>query len=172
MRILGIDPGTATTGFGVIETNGDGQYILEDFGWIKTSKDDTHELRLMQIYDQMSTLVKKTDPDVVAMEKLFFASNAKTAIAVGQSMGVIMLAVTQAGKSMFHYSPVQVKLVVGGSGRADKIEMKKMVRGLLKFRSPNHKKTFFDDVCDALAIAICHARKTSEQPGLPAGRQV
>lgn len=162
MKILGIDPGTATTGFGVIETNGDGVYVLIDFGWIKTSKDDAHELRLRQIYEQMVEVVKKHQPDEVAMEKLFFASNAKTAISVGQSMGVIMLAVNQSGRAMTHYSPVQVKLVVGGSGRADKIQMKKTVRSMLKFRSPNHKKTFFDDVCDALAIAICHARKTKE----------
>lgn len=166
MRILGIDPGTATTGYGVIETNGDGKYKLIDFGWIKTSKDDMHEKRLMQIYEGMCKIVKKYNPDEVAMEKLFFASNVKTAIAVGQAMGVLMLAITQEKKPMYHYSPVQVKLVVGGSGRADKIVMKKMVRGILKFRSPNKKKTFFDDVCDALAIAICHSRKTAEVVGL------
>jgi crossover junction endodeoxyribonuclease RuvC len=162
MRILGIDPGTATTGYGVIETNGNGIYTLIDFGWVKTSNVDAHEQRLMQIYNQIQEVVKKHNPDEVAMEKLFFATNAKTAIAVGQSMGVIMLAVTQAGKPMYHYSPVQIKLVVGGSGRADKIQMKKTVRAMLKFRSPNHKKTFFDDVCDALAVAICHTRKTQE----------
>lgn len=160
MIILGIDPGTATTGYGVIETSAKGLYRLLDFGWIKTSKDDAHEQRLSQIYDRMSEVVRKSQPDVVAMEKLFFATNAKTAIAVGQSMGVIMLAVTQTGRSMFHYTPMQVKLVVGGSGRADKEVMKKTVRSLLKFRSPIHKKTHFDDVCDALAVAICHARKS------------
>jgi len=162
VKILGIDPGTATTGWGVIDTTGDGVYDLVDFGWIKTSNVDSHEVRLTQIYNQMTAVVKKQDPDVVAMEKLFFATNVKTAIAVGQSMGVIMLAVTQHGKTMFHYTPMQVKLVVAGSGRADKILMKSTVRKLLKFRSPNHKKTFFDDVCDALAVAISHARKTAE----------
>lgn len=162
MKILGIDPGTATTGWGLIETTGNGIYDLLDFGWIKTSNVDTHEVRLTQIYKQMDEVVKKLKPDQVAMEKLFFATNVKTAIAVGQSMGVIMLAVTQAGHGMTHYTPMQVKLVVAGSGRADKILMKSTVRKLLKFRSPNHKKTFFDDVCDALGVAICHARKTSE----------
>ncbi len=161
MKILGIDPGTATTGWGLIDTNGDGVYVLLDFGWVKTSNVDSHEVRLTQIYEQMKQVVKKLDPDVVAMEKLFFATNVKTAIAVGQSMGVIMLAVTQNGKAMFHYTPMQVKLVVAGSGRADKVLMKSTVRKLLKFRSPAHKKTFFDDVCDALAVAICHDRKSN-----------
>lgn len=160
MKILGIDPGTATTGYGFIQTSGNGVYKLLDFGWVKTSKEDPHETRLSQIYTQVSELVRRLKPEQVAMEKLFFATNAKTAISVGQAMGVIMLAVTQASLPLSHYTPMQVKLEVGGTGRADKDLMKKSVRSLLKFRAPKGKKTYFDDVCDALAVAICHARKT------------
>lgn len=161
MLILGIDPGTATVGLGLVKHHGSDKFESKYFGWIKTPKEDLAQKRLAQIYTELTQKLKEFKPDVVSIEKLFFATNAKTAIAVGQAMGVIMLAVAQADLPLFSYTPMQVKLVIAGSGRAEKEDVKREVRKLLSIRSPNHKKTHFDDVCDALAVAICHARKLS-----------
>ena len=161
MLILGIDPGTATTGFGVLKTDGKTEkYELIDWGWIKTEKENLREDRLVTIHEEMLVLLKKHKPDVLAIERLFFATNVKTAMAVSESLGVIRLAAAMHKIPVFDYAPMSIKLVVGGSGKADKILMKATVRKLLSIRAPNHKKTFFDDVCDALAVAICHARRT------------
>ena len=164
MLILGIDPGTATTGFGIIETNGEVEnFKLRHFGWIRTDKDELRENRLVQIHDKMILLLKEYKPDIMAIERLFFATNVKTAMAVSEASGVIRLTAAKHKIPIFDYTPMQVKLVICGSGRADKMLVKKEVRRLLKFRSPNHKKTNFDDVCDALAVAICHTRKCGVQ---------
>lgn len=161
MLILGIDPGTATTGFGLIETDGAAdRFKLLHFGWIKTDKDEIREKRLLTIHKEIINLIKNHKPHVLAIERLFFATNAKTAMAVSESTGVIRLAAAKTKTPVFDYAPMQIKLIICGSGRADKTLVKKEVRRLLSFRSPNHKKTHFDDVCDALAVAICHARKT------------
>lgn len=160
MLILGIDPGTATTGIGLIKTNGkSGDLKLLHFDWIKTNKDELREKRLVIIHNGIVNLLKKHKPDILAIERLFFATNAKTAMAVSEAAGVIKLAAAKQKVPVFDYAPMQVKLEICGSGKADKTKMKKAVRKLLSFRSPNHKKTHFDDVCDALAVAICHARK-------------
>lgn len=164
MRILGIDPGTATTGYGFIEMNGNiTAPILLDFGWIKTEKDGVPGERLCEIFDKMKMLLSKLDPDVVAIESLFFYNNAKTAMRVGQANGVILLAVAQSGKQLFEYPPARVKLTVSGNGRADKTIMKKTVKELFKLDSPDKKKTHFDDVADAIAIAYCHAVHTNSK---------
>jgi crossover junction endodeoxyribonuclease RuvC len=161
MLILGIDPGTATTGFGVLRTNEfPDKYELVDWGWIKTDKENLRGDRLVTIHEEMLVLLKKHKPDVLAIERLFFATNVKTAMAVSESLGVIRLAAAKQNIPVFDYAPMSIKLVVGGSGKADKILMKATVRKLLSIRAPNHKKTFFDDVCDALAVAICHHRKS------------
>lgn len=161
MLILGIDPGTATTGIGLIKTNGKaGDLKLLHFDWIKTDKDELREKRLVIIHNGIVDLLKKHKPDILAIERLFFATNVKTAMAVSEAVGVIRLAAAKQKVTVFDYAPMQVKLEICGSGKADKILMKKTVRKLLSFRSPNHKKTHFDDVCDALAVAICHARKS------------
>ncbi|PIU03574.1 crossover junction endodeoxyribonuclease RuvC [Candidatus Shapirobacteria bacterium CG08_land_8_20_14_0_20_39_18] len=161
MIILGIDPGTATTGFGVLKTDGKTEkYELIDWGWIKTDKDSLRENRLVTIHEEMLAILKKHKPDVLAIERLFFATNVKTAMAVSESLGVIRLAAAKQKIPVFDYAPMSIKLVVGGSGKADKILMKATVRKLLSIRAPNHKKTYFDDVCDALAVAICHHRRT------------
>lgn len=160
MKILGIDPGTATTGFGVIMSNGDEQYEVLDLGLVETTKDQPHGLRLQLIYDGISGIIEKHQPEVVAIERLFFATNALTAIAVGQAIGVIKLAVHQHNLPVFDYTPMQVKLYVGGSGKADKKQMKLMVKKLLKVKAKKGKKSHFDDTADALALAICHARKS------------
>lgn len=171
MLILGIDPGTATTGFGILKTDGKTvKYELVDWGWIKTDKEEIQGNRLIYIHKEISSLLKKHKPDVLAIERLFFATNVKTAMAVSESTGVIRLAAAKQKIPVYDYAPMSVKLVVGGSGKADKKLMKQTVRKLLSFRSPNHKKTYFDDVCDALAVAICHARKSminSEEKDLP-----
>lgn len=158
MLILGIDPGTATTGYGLIETE-QNKHVLVDFGWIKTDKEETKENRLVTIFEEMSSLLEKHKPEVIAIERLFFATNVKTAMAVSEACGVIRLAAAKNRIPIFDYAPMHIKMVIGGSGRADKTVMKQTVRKLLKFRSPKKKKTYFDDVCDACAVAICHAKK-------------
>jgi len=161
MKILGIDPGTATTGFGVIETTPDG-YTLLDYGLVSTSKDTPHGQRLRFIYDGIAGLLKKHQPQEVAIERLFFATNALTAIAVGQAIGVIKLALHDGGVQVFDYAPMQVKLMVGGSGKADKTKMKEIIKKLFKIREKKGQKTHFDNSADALAIAICHAKKVNK----------
>lgn len=174
MRILGIDPGTATTGYGMVDVIDNSTFILEDFGLISTSKELPHGQRLELIFNGITDLIQKYQPEVVSIERLFFATNALTAIAVGQAIGVIKLAIHKQGLTAYDYTPMQVKLYVGGNGRADKKVMKETVKKLLKIRG--HKlneikdgnqnkrktnKTHFDDAADALALAICHARKLS-----------
>ncbi|MFZ5366393.1 MAG: crossover junction endodeoxyribonuclease RuvC [Patescibacteria group bacterium] len=158
MLILGIDPGTATTGFGLLRTKRNGFELL-DFGWIKTNKGDFRGKRLIAIYKEIASLIKSYKPDVLAIERLFFATNAKTAMAVSEATGVIRLAAARGRIPVAEYVPMQVKMEICGSGKADKKMVKRQVRRLLSFRSPNHKKTHFDDVCDALAVAICHWKK-------------
>ena len=158
MKILGIDPGTATIGIGLIECDGKNLSAL-DFGLIETSKDDGVGKRLLQIHTKMKELIKRHKPDVIAIEKLFFFINAKTAMAVAESIGVIKLAAESEEMKVESYAPLQIKLVVAGSGKADKNMVKTAVRSMLKVRSPNKKKAHFDDSCDALAVAICYAKK-------------
>ncbi len=160
MKILGIDPGTATTGFGVIETTPNG-YLLLDYGLVSTDKKQAHGLRLDLIYKGISGVITKHSPEVVAIERLFFATNALTAIAVGQAIGVIKLAVHHAGLPIFDYAPMQVKMIITGSGKADKKEIKSTIKKIFKIREKRGQKAHFDNSADALAIAICHAKKTS-----------
>ena len=162
MLILGIDPGTATTGYGLLHANGDSltEFKLLDFGWVETNKDELREKRLEIIHEGIKKIIQTFKPDVLAIERLFFATNVKTAMAVSESSGVIRLAAAKGKIPVFDYTPMQVKLEICGSGRADKNLVKKEIRKILSVRSPKHKKTHFDDVCDALAVAICHAKKT------------
>jgi crossover junction endodeoxyribonuclease RuvC len=161
MIILGIDPGTATTGYGLLKSKNKGRaFELLEFGWIKTPKEMKKGKRLNLIYQEITTLCQNHQPEILSIERLFFATNVKTAMAVSEASGVIHLAATKKRVPVVEYTPMQIKKEVAGSGRADKKMMKKEVRKLLKIRSPNHKKTHFDDVCDALAVAICHARKS------------
>jgi len=158
MIILGIDPGLATTGFGIINTNGDGEYKIINFGWIKTQAKSTQGKRLEDIYQQTRKLIKKFNPDIVAIESLFFYNNSKTVIGVSQATGVIKLAVSHEKKELFEYSPLKVKAIITNNGKAKKEEIKKMIHKLLGVSTPKNKKTHFDDAADALGIAICHAR--------------
>lgn len=168
MIILGIDPGTATTGFGILDVIGKEDYKLIDFGLISTDKKTPHGKRLDQIYEGVLKVIKRNKPDVVAIERLFFASNALTAIAVGQAIGVIKLAIHHSSLEVFDYAPMQVKLVVGGSGKADKDLIKATIKQMFKIREKKGMRTHFDNSADAIAIAICHARKTVE-PGIIKG---
>jgi len=161
MLILGIDPGTATTGFGLIRKEKKKLEVV-DFGLIETEKNGNPAKRLVSIYKQVRALLKKHEPDVVAIERLFFATNAKTAMAVGQAEGIMLFAAAQSNIEVVEYAPGTIKKMVAGDGRADKKLMQKAVRSFLgaKVRSKARKKTHFDNAADALAVALCHIYKT------------
>ena len=161
MLILGIDPGTATIGYGMIKAKSN-QFSLLDFGWIKTDKENRAEIRLDTIYKEMLSLLRAHEPDVLAIERLFFFRNQKTAMRVSQAHGVIMLAAARKKTQVYEYAPAEIKRKISGNGRADKSEMKKAVRSMLPVRTPKKKKTHFDDVADALAVALCHAIQSTE----------
>ncbi len=161
MLILGIDPGTATTGYGLIEVD-KGSFKVINFGLIETNKDGKPEKRLEDIYYQMTIIVEKYCPDVIAIERIFFATNAKTAIRVGQAQGVMLLCASKNNLNIFEYAPGTIKKVISGDGRADKKFIQKALRKHFgpKIRSKVKKKTHFDDSADALAVALTHAVKT------------
>jgi len=150
--ILGIDPGTAITGYGLIEEKS-GKLALVDCGAIITEPKMTLEQRLERLYDQLEDLIDEYNPDEIAVEQLFFSTNVKTAMAVGQARGVILLATQKAGVPMSEYTPNQVKNGICGHGGADKKQVQKMVQMILKMKEIPKP----DDAADALAIAICHA---------------
>lgn len=152
MIYLGIDPGTATTGFGVIEkTTGKQQFQILDYGVITTSKTDSDAVRLKILYDDLTGLVKKYKPVKVGVEKLYFEKNQKTAMSVSQARGVAILVLANAGLDIAEFTPLQVKNTLCGYGKADKKQVQKMVQmtfGLKHLPKP-------DDAADALAIALC-----------------
>lgn len=151
MRILGIDPGYAIVGFGVLEYDGY-KFTPVHFGAITTEAGTEFTLRLKTIYDDMNTVLSTFHPEAMAIEKLFFNTNQKTGIDVAQARGVTLLAATNAGVPVFEYTPLQVKQSVVGYGRAEKpqvMEMTRRILGLADVPKP-------DDTADALAIAICH----------------
>jgi crossover junction endodeoxyribonuclease RuvC len=152
MRILGIDPGLATLGFGVIEQNNNQLQVI-DFGVVETAAKDSFPQRLEQIHHQLTDIFKQYTPDVIVVEELFFSKNVKTAINVGQVRGVVILTAVQQQIEVREYTPLQVKQAVVGYGRATKDQIQKMVKVLLKL--PQIPKP--DDAADALAVAICHA---------------
>lgn len=152
MIILGIDPGYAIVGVGVIEFNGNKFHII-DYYAITTDAGTPFEERLKIIYDGLNEVIEKYKPSHMAIEKLFFNDNAKTAIDVGQARGVIVLSAVNHGVEIFGYTPLQVKQAVVGYGRADKKQVQQMTRALLNLKEIPQP----DDVADALAIALCHA---------------
>ncbi len=164
--ILGIDPGTATTGYGLVRLNGKGNEVVT-WGLIETDKSLLKEKRLDFIFKEVLHLIKFHKPDVFVFEKVFFSSNAKTVIAVGQAQGVMLLA---AGKTHVHveeYAPGTIKKQITGNGRANKKEVQEHIRKILgnRVKSAKHKKTHFDNAADALAIALTHAFKIGESKG-------
>lgn len=152
MLALGIDPGTAITGYGLVRELPDGGLLMVDYGVITTSKMDTQPARLVQLYEKINQILAQHHPDTSAVEKLFFARNVTTAIDVGQARGVVVLALAQSGITISEYAPKEVKQAVTGYGSADKKQMQEMVKMILNLE----KIPKPDDAADALAIAITH----------------
>jgi crossover junction endodeoxyribonuclease RuvC len=158
MRILGLDPGTAIVGFGFIDQIGS-RLVPVQYGSIRTDSDTEAGVRLKQIYDALMQLIEQYKPEAVAIEKLFFNRNVTTALSVGQSRGVMMLAAVQNGLPIAEYTPLQVKQAVVGYGQAEKKQVQEMTRIFLNLNAVPKP----DDVADALAVAICHAHSFSFQ---------
>lgn len=158
MVILGIDPGYATVGYGVIRTDGM-RFATIDYGAVTTPPKTPFEIRLEMIYDGICGLCDKFRPDAASVEELFFNTNITTGIAVGHSRGVILLALRKSNVKFFEYTPLQVKQSVVGYGKAEKKQvmiMTKTILGLEKIPRP-------DDAADALALAVCHAHSAKSQ---------
>lgn len=150
--ILGIDPGIATVGYGVIAAEG-GSFRALEYGAIITKAHTLLENRICKIYDEVTDIIKRHKPDAMAVEELFFNKNVKTAIDVAQGRGAILLAACKCGVDIYEYTPLQIKQNLVGYGRAEKgqiMYMTKLLLGLKETPKP-------DDTADALAIAICHA---------------
>jgi len=151
MRVLGIDPGTATTGYGVVEETGEGLRALA-YGVVTTPPDLPLPRRLQTIYRELRRLVREWQPDAAAVEELYFNVNVRTAMGVGQARGVALLAMADEGLTVAEYGPGEVKQALTGYGGAEKRQMQEMVRMLLGLPSIPRP----DDAADALAVAICH----------------
>lgn len=156
MIILGVDPGTAITGYGVVGFSGN-RFSVHQYGCIRTGPDMDLAGRLGVLYQNLRGVIEGYSPDHFAIEQLFFNKNAKTALAVGHARGVAMLAAVQSGMPVFEYTPLQVKQAVVGNGRAAKEQVQFMVKTLLNL----DRKPSPDDVADALAVAMCHAFRWS-----------
>jgi crossover junction endodeoxyribonuclease RuvC len=150
--VLGIDPGTAHTGYGVVQAHGS-RLVALDGGEIATGPADPLERRLARIHARVCDLIAEHRPDAVAIEELYFGRNARSAFAVGQARGVVLLSAGMAGVPCFSYTPQAVKLAVCGSGGAAKDQVQRMVGALLALPEPPEP----DHAADALAVAICHA---------------
>jgi len=164
MTILGIDPGVATVGFGIISETG-GVQKLKQYGVITTPAGIRLALRLMQIRCDISELITRFKPDAIAVEELFFNTNLKTAVAVAHGRAAVILAGEEHNVPMFEYTPLQIKKAVVGYGRASKKQVMDMVRRLLSMDVAPKP----DDAADALAVAICHARFSHSLMNLEGG---
>ena len=150
MRILGIDPGTGILGFGVIDAVIGGKAVLVDAGVIRTPAKEKDSIRLKTIYDELSTVIVEFHPEVMSVEKLFFAQNVTTAMTVAQARGIVLLLGEQNKLELYEYTPLQIKQSLTGYGRADKKQMQEMVRVILGLKERPQP----DDCADALAAAI------------------
>lgn len=155
VRILGIDPGTGIMGWGIVETSGNqrNKLVCVEYGVIRTSAGLDMPIRLKDIYDELTQIIKKYKPDAAAIEDLFFFKNQKTVIKVGQARGVAIVAAVNFDVPVFDYTPLQVKQATTGYGRAEKMQVQKMVKVILNLSEIPKP----DDAADALAVAICHA---------------
>ncbi len=151
MLVLGIDPGTAITGFGLVRETEEG-LVLVDCGVITTSAGQPLPARLQAVYHGLAELARRHQPDAAAVEELFFSRNARTALSVGHARGVILLALAEAGVPIFEYKPLQVKQAIAGYGAADKHQVQQMVTMLLNLDAVPQP----DDAADAVAVAVCH----------------
>lgn len=149
---LGIDPGLADTGFGIVEKK-DGKLSMVDYGSIRTPADMANEQRLAIIQETLQKIIATYSPTLIGVEKLFFCKNITTAIAVGQARGVVLLTAYQAGLTLVEFTPLQIKSAVTGYGQATKQQMQQMVKTILKLKQTPQP----DDAADALGIAICSA---------------
>jgi crossover junction endodeoxyribonuclease RuvC len=152
VKVIGIDPGTASCGYGIVQES-DGRLRAIDHGWWKTAAAERPELRLKTIFDGVAGLIEEHRPDAVALEESFVGADARIALSVGQARGAVMVAAANAGVECAEYPPARVKQVVCGYGRAEKAQVQKMVKVILSMQAaptPSHAS-------DALAVAICHA---------------
>lgn len=156
LKILGIDPGTAILGWGLIEKAG-GKIIPKKYGCVRTAANTPLPERLIHIYSSLCDIIEKEKPDCMAIEELFFFKNQKTVMSVAQARGAAIVCAMKSGLSVFEYTPLQVKQALTGYGRADKEQMQEMVRVTCKLKECPKP----DDAADALALAICHAQTTS-----------
>jgi crossover junction endodeoxyribonuclease RuvC len=152
MLVIGIDPGTAITGYGLVRESEQGNLSVEDFGVIQTSSDLAMPERLLQLHEKLQEIIVLHRPQSGAVEKLFFQRNVRTAISVGQARGVALLTLAEAQVPVAEYTPMEIKQAVVGYGGADKNQVQQMVRALLGM--PEIPRP--DDAADALAVAICH----------------
>ncbi len=160
MIILGIDPGYAIVGWGVIEYSAN-RFTVIDYGAVTTEAGTPFNIRLKEVYDGIDGIIKRYSPESLSIEKLFYNTNAKTVIDVAQARGVINLAAVQNNIPIFEYTPLQVKQSVVGYGRAEKKQVQEMTRVILKLE----KIPKPDDTADALAMAICHAHASGSKLG-------
>ena len=152
MLVLGIDPGTATTGYALVAEDAEGEVRLDRYGVFETRAGEPMPARLQSIHAGLSALIRETVPEAMAVEELFFSRNTTTALSVGQARGVVLLAAAQAGLPVYEYKPAEVKQALVGYGGASKAqiqEMERMMLGLAEAPRP-------DDAADAIAVAICH----------------
>ena len=156
MIVLGIDPGIATTGYGVVRENPDGQVVALSYGALLTPKTDTLPERLLSLRRQLMALIAEWRPTETAVEALFFATNLKTAMTVGQARGVVLVTLHEAGLPIGEYTPLQVKQAITGYGQADKRQMQLTVKMLLALDALPKP----DDAADALAIAVTHVHSS------------
>ncbi len=157
MIVIGIDPGTATTGYGIVKKDGD-NFICLEYGVIETSKKDSPASRLHSLNKDLSLIIEKYSPEFLAIENIYFFKNLKTVLPVSQAKGVIMLTAEIAKIPIFEFTPLEVKMTITGYGRADKKQVQEMVKINLNLEENPHP----DDAADALGIAICGIiRKTS-----------
>lgn len=152
MLVIGIDPGTATTGFGLVRENEDGSLAARDYGVISTPADLPMPQRLLALNRVLAQILLLHRPEMAAVEKLFFQRNVRTALSVGQGRGVALFTLAQAGLPVAEYTPLEIKQSVAGYGGADKNQVQQMVRALLNLAEIPQP----DDAADALAVAICH----------------
>lgn len=152
MLVLGIDPGTAITGYGLVRETDPGDLSVVDFGVIRTSSKKAMPQRLLEIYRSLGEIISDHEPDSSAVEKLFFQRNVSTAISVGQGRGAVLVALAKADIPIAEYNPMEIKQAVSGYGGADKHQMQKMIQVLLGLDQIPQP----DDAADALAVAVCH----------------
>jgi len=150
--VLGIDPGTASLGWGIIKRTEGAAYKVEAYGCINTYRNNLFPRRLEELYRNLSKIIEKYEPDIAAIEQLFFAKNLKTIISVAEARGVAILAAAQANLPVAEYTPLQIKQSLVGYGRAEKKQMQKMLKVLLGLKDIPTP----DDAADALAVALCH----------------